>query len=534
MARTGKQMDIKYCQNEECAKLLCNPSSCARCKTAIYCCKNCQTRGWERGHKIECKLLIFSQKKDWKSILELKKNASWWTETRNAFPKISMQIYDILGTAYYKMKSYEQAWEMYKEHKAICEVIGNRGGEAKAYLMIGHCHTATRDYVRALEAHEQCMHLHEIENDSKGMGKSYWAVADCHKNLNNHEQALVMYEKHRVNCEERNDKKGLSASYSNLGACFYTRNNHEQAKKMFEQYKRICEQLKDLSGIAAAHGAIAHCYMSTGNYDAACILYNEQKILSQEIKDLHGFAIAQNGIGKCLYVAAEYERAYEVFKEALVTTKPLKETFEVVNLNSSLAECCLSTGQYQEAITRYKEAYNIAKMLNSKEKQQITALGVGVTLQLYASQKEEWSESKKWLELAFVLGSNSSNLHLARLHYNVDALDIAVEYLEEYLRSFVQNARMKCAGCEQVREPEITMLLCNGCRVARFCNVEHQKMASNSRPMGQYCLHGKHRDLCGLLRKWKYTVVKGGNSTETLREDMLNFLCSGDSSRTQH
>ena len=37
-----------------CSKALQKPLVCARCKTATYCSKDCQTKAWKAGHKREC------------------------------------------------------------------------------------------------------------------------------------------------------------------------------------------------------------------------------------------------------------------------------------------------------------------------------------------------------------------------------------------------------------------------------------------------------------------------------------------------
>ena len=67
------------------------------------------------------------------------------------------------------------------------------------------------------------------------------------------------------------------------------------------------------------------------------------------------------------------------------------------------------------------------------------------------------------------------------------------------------------------------MLTCSGCRVARFCSADHQKMASKSVASGGSLLTGRHKDICGLLRKWR-GVEKDGVSPDSLRADLLAFL----------
>jgi hypothetical protein len=66
------------------------------------------------------------------------------------------------------------------------------------------------------------------------------------------------------------------------------------------------------------------------------------------------------------------------------------------------------------------------------------------------------------------------------------------------------------------------MLTCSGCRVARFCSADH-KMASKNATWGGNPLTGRHKDICGVLGKWR-EVVKDGVSPDSCTADLLAFL----------
>ena len=72
------------------------------------------------------------------------------------------------------------------------------------------------------------------------------------------------------------------------------------------------------------------------------------------------------------------------------------------------------------------------------------------------------------------------------------------------------------------RGEDATMLTCSGCRVARFCSADHQKMASKSVAAGGSAWTGRHKDICGLLGKWR--GVEKDVSPDSLRADLLAFL----------
>ena len=62
-----------------------------------------------------------------------------------------------------------------------------------------------------------------------------------------------------------------------------------------------------------------------------------------------------------------------------------------------------------------------------------------------------------------------------------------------------------------------------GCGVARFCNVDHQKLASRPNNKGGVPWNERHKDICGLLKKWKQ-VHKGRMSADECTSDMFAFL----------
>ena len=87
----------------------------------------------------------------------------------------------------------------------------------------------------------------------------------------------------------------------------------------------------------------------------------------------------------------------------------------------------------------------------------------------------------------------------------------------------VQRGRDTCAGCEQTRGEDTPMLTCSGCHVARFCSADHQKMASKKAASGGSLTTGRHKDICGVLRKWR-DVVKDGVSPDSCTAELMAFL----------
>jgi len=164
------------------------------------------------------------------------------------------------------------------------------------------------------------------------------------------------------------------------------------------------------------------------------------------------------------------------------------------------------------------------------------AMGIGVALRLggrlnvtecaagAAGELPGACAAEKWLETALALGYPIARLHLARLAFDLGEEQKALAHLQGYLSTCVEQGPNFCNGCGQTRGNDAPMLTCAGCRVARFCSAEHQKMASRGVSSGGCLVLGRHKDACGLLGMWRQQVLKQGNSPNVLREELLVFL----------
>ena len=132
-------------------------------------------------------------------------------------------------------------------------------------------------------------------------------------------------------------------------------------------------------------------------------------------------------------------------------------------------------------------------------------------------------EEAKWLQAAFDGDCPFAKMHLAYLTFYAGQEDVALAHLKEYLSWRVQRGRDICGGCGQSRGENTPMLTCIGCRVERFCSANLQKMASKKAALGGNLLLGRHKDICGVLSKWR-KVVKNGVAPDSCTAELVAFL----------
>ena len=158
----------------------------------------------------------------------------------------------------------------------------------------------------------------------------------------------------------------------------------------------------------------------------------------------------------------------------------------------------LLTQAFSFTLTARVRALSISLPPSYKRSQTLSFSCFGLQAKAWKAGHKRECEEAKWLQAAFDGGHKSARLHLAHLAFTAGEEDTALARLKEHLSWCVQDGRDTCAGCGQVRGVETQMLTCGGCRVARFCSADHQKMASR-----KGASHGRHKDLCGVLCTWR-------------------------------
>jgi tetratricopeptide (TPR) repeat protein len=451
-----------------------------------------------------------------------------------------------LGNCYYRTGDYVRASELHEEERVMAKALGDRAGFARACGNLGNCYYRTRDYQRARRLHVQRWTVSESLGDLSGVASACSNLGNCYYSMGDFARAIELHEKDRALSEALGNREALAGACCNIGICYYNTSDYARARQMHEQSWAICEALGDRAGMARASCNLGNCYQRTGEYGRAIQLHEQDRALCEALGNHEGVAMACGNMGLCYETTGDYGRACELYEQNCAMAKAAGDWNGVANAWGNLGDCSLNTGDHGQAISYYTKQYEVTKGLRDGQAEH-ASLGVGVALRLEvraklrgchdrasevpgphacASERSEDSvrEAEKWLRIALDLGNESARLHLARLALDAGLEDTALVHLHAYLSWCVELGRKQCAGCDQIRDENTQMLTCGGCRVARFCSPEHQKMASKRVAAGGSLVEGRHRDICGVLGNWRVQVVKRGMSPDVLRADLLSFL----------
>jgi len=398
-------------------------------------------------------------------------------------------VYSILGSAYQSLGDFSKAIEYHMQCLAIDKEVGGLAG-GKTYLNLGCAYQGQGDYGKAIEHHTQTLAIAKEVGDRAGEGKAYRNLGNTYKSIGNFSKA-IKYHTHRLaiaKCHTRDvgDRAWEGRAYGSLGNAYFSQGHFAKAIEYHTQHLAIAKEVGDRAGEKMAYASLGTDNMHLNEYVKAVAWFEAQHALatSQKLEIVHvqSHAVLNMGVALTLHVwAARQSPATDALLINFVSVRTIK--------GSSSSDEAPGPPSHSSA----------SACLNDRVR-----------------------EAAKWLQAASD-GHEFAKLHLARLTFEAGQEDATLAHLQEHLSWVVQGARDICAGCWQTLGEDTPMLTCSGCRVARFCSADHQKMASKKAALGGSLKTGRHKDICGVLSKWR-EVVKDGVAPDSCTADLVASL----------
>jgi hypothetical protein len=340
------------------------------------------------------------------------------------------------------------------------------------------------------------------------------------------------------------DRDGEGRGYGNLGNAYQSQGDFSKAIKYHTQSLAIAKEVGDRAGEGGAYWDLGNAYLSQGDFSKAIEYHGQRLAIAKEVGDRAGEGRGYGNLGNAYKPQGDFSKAIEYHGQRLAIAKGVGDRAGEGRGYGSLGTCHMYLNEYDKAVAHHKAGHALATSMKLAHLQSDAAMDMGIALTLHvravrlgpptgadqAPGPGAWSasacltdrvgEAGKWLQAAFDGGHPFAKLHLAHLAFDAGQEDAALAHLNEHRSWPVQRGRDNCAGCGQTRGENTPMLTCSGCRVARFCSADHQKMASKKAEMGGSLRTGRHKDIFGVLSKWR-EVVKDGVAPDSCTADLV-------------
>jgi tetratricopeptide (TPR) repeat protein len=442
---------------------------------------------------------------DWRGVAAQERAAkAVAAAVRTSMPGYASFVYCTLGNTHNALGTFAKAIEYHMEHLTMAKEVGDRAGEGMAYGNLGNAYRSLGDLSKAREYQMQQMAIAKEVGDRAGEVRAYANLGNVYDALGDYSKAIKYHTQYLAIAKEVGDRAGEGRAYSTLGNACKSLGDFSKAIKYHKQHLAIAKEVGDRAGEGKAHGNLGNAYRSMGDYSKAVEYHTQCLAIAKEVGDRAGEGTSFGNLGTDHMYLKEYVKAVAYHQAC----HDLATSLKLALLQSHAA---LNIG--------------VALALGIRAARQGPATGTHSSAS--ACLDDRVREAAKWLQAAFdgghVLHMALAKLHLAHLTFEAGQEDVALAHLKWHLSWRVLRGRDTCAGCEQTRGEDTPMLTCSGCRVARFCSTDHQKMASKKAALGGSLTTGRHKDICGVLSKWR-EVIKDGVAPDSCTTDLVAFL----------
>jgi tetratricopeptide (TPR) repeat protein len=497
---------------------------------------------------------------DWRGVVELESaSREVVVDVGKAKPDHAAFVYCILGVAYQSLGGFSKAIEYQTHCLAIAKKAGDRVGEGKACGNIGNAYQSLGDVGKAIDYHTQDLAIAKELEDRVGKSRAYGNLGIAYQSLGEVGKAIEYHTQDLALAKEVGNRTREGAAYSNLGASYQSLGDFSEAIAYHTQHLAIAQEVGDRAGEGRAYGNLGCAYRSQGDSDKAIEYQMQCLAIVKEVGDLLGEGRAYAGLGNAYQSVGKFDIAIQYHTQHLAIVKEVEDRAGESKAYGNLGACQCQIGEYVKAFDYHETQHALATELGLAHVRTEAALCMGLALRLEvranrrgpaasadgapephshssasACLNDKVREAENWLQAALQGGYSFARLHLAHLTFDAGQEDTALVYLKEHLSWCVEKGRDWCDGCQQLRghlpaavcarlTDSTPMLTCSGCRVAKFCSADHQKMASKKAALGGNQVTGRHKDICGVLGKWRQ-IVKDGVSPDSCTADLLAFL----------
>ena len=486
---------------------------------------------------------------DWRGVAALESaGKEVAAAVRAAMPGRAAYVSNVLGIAYGSLGDFVKASEHVTQHLAIAKEMGDRAGEGRACNNLGNVYCSLGDYSKSIEYHTRYLTFAKEMRDRAGQGTALGGIGNAYTHLGDYGKAIAHHTQCLAIAKEVGDRAMEGRAYGNLGSAHLSQGDVDKSVEYHTQQLKLAKKVGDRDGEGRACGNLGNAYGSQGDFGKAIKYQTKRLAIAKEVGDRAGEGAAYANLGNCHTHLNENDKAVAYHEAHLALAKELYNPHMQAHAELGLGVALrfrvradrrghgeggrereggrgpaagASQGSGPQSDTSHSDTSVSA----------LQSLGRGFLVRSLpvagdaadACLDDKVREAAKWLKSAHNGGRAFAQMHLAHLYFDAGQQDAALAHLKAHLTWRVQAGRGTCDGCGQTRVEDTPMLTCGGCRVARFCSADHQKLASRRAALGGNMLLGRHKDICGVLKKWR-EVVKDGVAPDSCTADLVAFV----------
>lgn len=278
------------------------------------------------------------------------------------------QVYNDLGTVYYRKADYDSALQLYGQALRIRENANRLDLVAAVNNKIGATYIELSRFDLAVDYQMKALRYYESEGDSirmsqclTNLGRVYYENHQYDKSNEYHERALLIFEKY-------NYTFGLATTYGSIALNHQFKGEFDQAIELFELALEKFREINDKPNIATVLLDLGQLNRQMGDQVNGKKYYQEAISISRSINDRHTLAMAMANLANILQEENQFDQSEELYLQALAISEETGVLKVVHQCYRELALLYSKMGKYHEAYDYKSKQYTIHDSIYNIEK----------------------------------------------------------------------------------------------------------------------------------------------------------------------
>ncbi|MCA1565911.1 MAG: CHAT domain-containing protein [Acidobacteria bacterium] len=291
-----------------------------------------------------------------KKMLDVVERADASERDSTDYQRAKAQALNIKGEVYYSFGELHQSIEMFEKAQALWTEVGERSGQALAFLNLGYSYSDLGNPQNAAAHFQRSLVLWRSINDGRGMALAQTALGGTYSTLGEEQLALNLHKQAVGHFRTLGNKQGEAAALNGVASAYQDLNQYQDALDNYLAALQLYEAIGNRDFTALNKFLVGRVLYQKGEAEPAFTYYRESLELSREVGDRVVEAHALKGIATVYFARGDIEQSLAQFDAALGIYRQLGNRRSQAYVLNDIGHIYASAGDLSKALARYAES----------------------------------------------------------------------------------------------------------------------------------------------------------------------------------
>ncbi len=356
-------------------------------------------------------------------------------------------LYQNLGVLYQNEKNYKLAKDYYKKSLAIYKQHKDIARQANIHHNLGVVCKIENDYEGAKDYYRKALEIHIKYNNPYGQANLYQNLGNVFLDEKNYDLANDFYKKALGIYTQYKNHFECAGIFKNLGNVFHKKKDYVSAKFSYEKALLIYEQYKDVYSQAQVYQNLGNICNDLKDYVVAKGYCKKALVIYEQYKDIYSQVQVYQNLGTIYHKEKNYLSAKSSYEKVLLIAKQHQDVHLQARVYLSIGSVCSDVKNYVSAKNYYEKALIAYEKLKDFHNQARVYQNLGVV----CSNEKNYSSSKSYYEKALLLFGQYGDIRgQAYVYQNLGNICCA-EKKYSFSKSYYEKALMRLLQIQDIQ-----------------------------------------------------------------------------------